>query len=460
MRALEHDPDYGPALYNLAMLYDRELNDPYKAATFYRRYLEQAENGSHRKDAREAFERLYRQQALDDEEVLAVPQPEPEPSEASSAPTFEELLSTAAEAAALQEKDKALALSLQAAEIARQRRDNKAREKALRTAIDLCAEHAEAHEAWGQYCLERARYVPALQSFKRARILDPKSLSAHLGLAEAATETGEYDAALITLRQARRLDPNHAESLWALATLYDEHLGVSERAVDAYLEFNRRFPNDARIVRAQDRLAKLQSAPTPQTAENPKPPPPSKPVEVQQPEQPAPKPVPKTRTSSGSRDLSVAIQAYNRGTTYQQRGEWDQALYYYTRAIENDRNFATAYYNLGTVYKEKGELDASRDAYVKAVQLQPKLVNARYNLALVYTDLKQTSAAIEQLRTVLRINSRHAPSHYVLGLLYARNPQAESLARQHYEKYVKLAPNDPSATLARKWLAAHPARVR
>ncbi len=58
MRALEQEPDYAPALFNLGLTCERELNDADRAVTFYGRYLNTAPEGRQREYARKAYENL------------------------------------------------------------------------------------------------------------------------------------------------------------------------------------------------------------------------------------------------------------------------------------------------------------------------------------------------------------------------------------------------------------------
>ena len=70
------------------------------------------------------------------------------------------------------------------------------------------------------------------------------------------------------------------------------------------------------------------------------------------------------------RNTHAAVQAYNRGTLYQQQEDWDRAIYYYTRAVENDDTFATAFFNLGAVYWSRGEFDyEGMETMLKGLQL-------------------------------------------------------------------------------------------
>jgi tetratricopeptide (TPR) repeat protein len=239
--------------------------------------------------------------------------------------------------------------------------------------------------------------------------------------------------------------------LWALAVLYDQELQNSDKAAQMYRQFAGRFPSDPRVLKAKERLNKLA-------------PPPVRRASPALPVTPASAPAPRPATQPAGllrfkptavRNTRAAVMAYNRGTLYQQQKDWDRAVYYYTRAVENDDMFATAFLNLGSVYWAKGEYTTAKEAYQKAVQLQPDMIAARYNLALVSCELKEKSAAIEQLHILLKNHADYAPGHYLLGKLYADDPATVGLAKDQYKAFLDLAPNDPAAPVVRNWVAAH-----
>jgi tetratricopeptide (TPR) repeat protein len=401
---------------------------------------------------------------------LVVPREDeaPDPVVSSGVRTFDELVQDAETAAAEGDQEKALELLLEAADRGRQQRDAEASRVALQAAMQQFPDRGEPYFAWGQFCIDRADYDEAMKAFRKALDVKPRWPEAMLGLGEAATESHEYDLALVTLKQLVRFAPDHPGAAWSLASLYDQHLGNVSKAMSSYQQFIRAFPDDPRIVKAQQRMSVLErrlakerakqeaerpvAAPKkkPEPKPEPKPKPKPKPEGVEQPVK-----KPETRRTP-DRNTTAAVEAYNRGTKYQERKDFSTAIYYYLRALENDPTFANAYYNLGTAYKATGDYRRAKDAYLHAVQLRPRMVNARYNLALVYVDLKEYSAAIEQLRSTLKLNPKHAPSHYVLGMLYARNRQAGALARRHYQRFLELAPRDPSAPSVRAWLRANP----
>lgn len=506
MQALEKNPNYAPALFNLGLLYAREMKDNEQAAAYYRRYLEVAGDDPHAAYAREALRDLAAPAAP---AAVAAPAPakppaptppapsqekpppaiaRPEPVPAPLAPvappaepkpepvtpqvrTVEDGLAEARELSQKGEGQKALEICMNAAGRAERAGDPETQEKILREAVKLCYDQGRAHFALGRFLAGRGFHDAASRSFKQAVILDPKLAAAHLGLAESAAKTGETDAALVAIKQAVQLEPENPDARWMLARLYDEDLELPERAAQAYGEFAKMFPGDARVVKAQERIRAL--APPPPAVEEPEPPPPPPPPKPKIAEQPKPAPppareavaLPSATLRAPARRLSVrkplfrntqaAVQAYNRGTLYQQQEDWERAIYFYTRAVENDDGFATAFFNLGSVYWAKRDLDLAADAYIRALQIQPDMVAARYNLALIYRDTQRRADAVAQLEELVRSRPDYAPAHYVLGMLYAEDPASVGLAKERYREFLKLAPNDSSAPVVREWVATH-----
>jgi len=487
MQALEKKPSYAPAIFNLAVLYQRDIKDAEQAAAYYKRFLESPGiDPSHVELALRALEELGAgtpkpppaaevPAAVPPQPVaaLAAPVVTPPPAPPVTAPAADPAARTpetlVKEAAAEAEKGKAQAalnLCLEAAARAERARDVAMQERALREAVRLAFDQPRAHYALGRFLFGQGDGVAASKAYKQALVLDPKFTLAHIGLAEAAIKTGELDAALVSIKQATQLEPNNPDVWWTMATLYDQQLKLADRAAQAYRDFEKRFPGDPRVLKAGERARQLEPPLQPPPA--PRPPPEPAPRSV------APAPIPpvtpiavpaKPAASAAGRRLEVrkplfrnthaAVQAYNRGVIYQQQEDWDRAIYYYTRAVENDDSFATAFFNLGAVYWSKGELDLARDAYAHAVEIRPDMVEARYNLALVLQQRKERAAAVEQFNALLKAKPDYARAHYALGMLYAEEAGTLAQARRHYQEFLRLAPGDPSAPTVKGWLETH-----
>ena len=62
-------------------------------------------------------------------------------------------------------------------------------------------------------------------------------------------------------------------------------------------------------------------------------------------------------------------QAYNnRGIVYAEKGDYDDAIQDFTKAIELDPNITTAMVNIGLAYAKKGDTDNARIWWEKALE--------------------------------------------------------------------------------------------
>ncbi|MBN1269478.1 MAG: tetratricopeptide repeat protein [Kiritimatiellae bacterium] len=461
MQALERQPDYAPALYSLGVLYLQEIKDRDQAAAYLRKYLEFAGVDPHVKHARQMLDRLEagRGAAAD----IAPPAPAETPA-AAPAPEgpprgVDELLEEAKAELDKGRVQAALNLCLEAAGRAERAGDTALQERALRRGVELCFDQARAHYALGRFFVAQDRQEAAVKAFKQAVALEPRFALAYLGLAESAVRAGEFDAALVAVRQAVRLEPNNPDALWSMAMLYDQHLGADDRAAQQYRDFVRLFPGDPRVPKAQERLKELEPAaaitlavpagPAPSALAAPSAGPPSG--------EAAPAP-PARRLQIKKpvvRNTHAAIQAYNRGTLYQRQEDWDRAIYYYTRAVENDEQFATAFFNLGSVYWAKGDYDLAKDAYLRSLRIQPDMIAPRYNLALIHRELREREAALAHLRRLVELHPDYAQAYYVMGLIYSENAGTVNDAKEYYGKFLELAPDDASAPVVREWIERH-----
>ncbi len=470
MQALDKKPDYAPALFDLGFLYFSELKQPKQAVDYFKKFLKVADDTDKARFAKQVIADLESdtQTPTPPASKPSNPSPPSEPvkvrepvaalSEPAQPQTVDDMLNEAKSDAEKGLAQKALNLCVAAAGRAERAQDEKAQEKALRKAVELCFDQAPAHYALGRFLLDQRQTTAAANSFKQALVLDPKYTLAYLGLAEASVQSEEYDSALVSIKQAVQLEPGNSDALWALASLYDQQLDIEDRAAKCYSEFIDRFPADARVLKAQERLKALGRAPTP-AAEASAPTEPVASAAAAGESQPSPAAAGPERhleiRKSEIRDTHAAVQAYNRGISYQRQENWDTAIYFYTRALENDGTFAAAYFNLGAVYMAKHDYNLAKESYERAIELRPDVVAAHYNLALIHRELGEKELAIERLEEIVKNEPDYAAAYYVLGLIQSENRSTYEQAKMNYEKFLNLAPNDPSAASIRKWIDSH-----
>src|SRR5262249_28542448 len=97
--------------------------------------------------------------------------------------------------------------------------------------------------------LQTGALETAVESYRAALQIDPKSAASELGIAHALARQDKLADAAPHFHEAARLDPKYRDSLLELANLYEEHQQTAEAAA-----IYREFPDNAAV---QQRLGEL-----------------------------------------------------------------------------------------------------------------------------------------------------------------------------------------------------------
>ena len=81
------------------------------------------------------------------------------------------------------------------------------------------------------------------------------------------------------------------------------------------------------------------------------------------------------------RDITAYIWMNNAGIAKTHLGNWEQAVAWFRRAIEANRNFPNAYFRLGAALAQLGRLDEARSAVKSGLALDPNFSIARARVA-------------------------------------------------------------------------------
>jgi tetratricopeptide (TPR) repeat protein len=128
-----------------------------------------------------------------------------------------------------------------------------------------------------------------------------------------------------------------------------------------------------------------------------------------------------------------------------------RAIECYERALALDPDFADAHCNLGTVHYNVGRRALARAAWQRALAIVPGHVEAHFNLASLLEDEDQNEAALHHLREAMRADPLYADVRLSLALLYEKLGLPRR-AREHWRRYLQLAPTGRWAELARSRL--------
>jgi tetratricopeptide (TPR) repeat protein len=157
-----------------------------------------------------------------------------------------------------------------------------------------------------------------------------------------------------------------------------------------------------------------------------------------------------------SGDRGLAEMAFSQGVREQQAQHLPQAIQAYRRAAQLDPGFYDAHYNLGLAAAQNGNLPLALAAYETALAIEPESLDARYNFGLVLKQAGYVLDAVAEFEKILAKYPNEGRTHLALGNLYAQQLQEPAKARQHYMAVLAVAPQSPQAGAIRYWLTDHP----
>jgi tetratricopeptide (TPR) repeat protein len=143
----------------------------------------------------------------------------------------------------------------------------------------------------------------------------------------------------------------------------------------------------------------------------------------------------------------------NLGAVLLQKGQPDDAIAHFRRAIEIKPDEASAHSNLGNALLQEGTLDEAIAQYQKALELKPGEAGVHYNLANALLAERHVEEAIAHYQAALAINPNYADVHNNLGAILLQQGELDE-AIFHYEKALELNPQDVRARGNLAWALA------
>jgi tetratricopeptide (TPR) repeat protein len=143
--------------------------------------------------------------------------------------------------------------------------------------------------------------------------------------------------------------------------------------------------------------------------------------------------------------LAVAPQHFifiQHGWEQAEKGNYEQAIRYFTEAIDLNPKDAESRYSRGTAYSRKGQYDQAILDFSKALEINPRDAKAYYNRGIAYCRKSQYDQAILDFSKALEINPMDAKSYYNRGITCWEKGE-HNQAISDFKKALEIDPNNP-----------------
>lgn len=152
-------------------------------------------------------------------------------------------------------------------------------------------------------------------------------------------------------------------------------------------------------------------------------------------------------------DRHRAEAPFNLARLAEQDEKWAEAAQYYEQAAATDPSWFQAQYNAGFMAQRLHHYGQALPHFEAALALQPETAGVRYQFALALRAAGYPVDAAEELKKLLATTPNDVPAHLALGNLSAQVLQDVAQARQHYLRVLELQPDHPEANNIRFWLS-------
>ena len=125
------------------------------------------------------------------------------------------------------------------------------------------------------------------------------------------------------------------------------------------------------------------------------------------------------------------------GNVLEDKGEKENAIFMYQKAISVNHKYYKAYYNLANHYAQNNQFNMAIDNYKKAASLSKENPFIFYNMAFTYIKMGNLNKAKTNLNKAIMFKSDVPDFHYNLAYVY-KQLNKPKLAQTYLDNYNKL----------------------
>lgn len=142
----------------------------------------------------------------------------------------------------------------------------------------------------------------------------------------------------------------------------------------------------------------------------------------------------------------VAQEDFNKGLEYLNTGNNDEAIRYFTKAIEINPNDAVSYNKRSDAYIRENNYDQAILDSTKAIEINPKYSDAYCNRGFAYENKGNFNKAILDYNKAIEINPKDANAYFFRGIFYSKRGNRDK-ATADFNKMIEINPKAGAALL-------------
>ncbi len=327
--------------------------------------------------------------------------------------------------------------------------------------LELKPDHDRSYYYMGICQVRSKQLTPGIKSLEKSIELNPNYAPAYYQLALADMRRGWFRKAIVSLNKAVKLNPDFYLAYNALGEAYysqnmfEEAIIAFKKAIGLHKSYARAYFNLANSIYKQGALAEiveafwaimeLQLKPTAKGDGGES-------NELMKLREQSKKQDPSKIYRAMITNYRKALKynpkfyqaSYNLALTYENRGNLDSAIYYYKKTISIKPKLSQAHMRLGKIYEKQKRYNEALREFEEVVKIDPSYFASHPQLGEEYRNVNIIEFVLQKYQARLSRNPRDAEALGVVGRIYfqlGRLGQAE----QYFQQLVQLKPNDQLA---------------
>jgi Flp pilus assembly protein TadD len=134
----------------------------------------------------------------------------------------------------------------------------------------------------------------------------------------------------------------------------------------------------------------------------------------------------------------------NLGVVLSERGEVDEAVSHFRRALEMKPNDIKIHNYLGSLLAQNGEVDQAISLFHRALEIKPDDAETCNNLGIALAGLERVDEAVIYFQKALELKPDNAEIHNNLGIALAKRGRLDE-AVAHFRKALEIKPDHKGA---------------